>query len=473
MMWDDAVLTVAPSNTELERFLTYKVKSLEADKKQPWKMVTKIRTEELYKVIDEKHGYRVIQTMQGLWLKIKTFLEEKGYTLKFYDMRLKFPQPKLNLMTGFRFNQQQLLTDFLSADCSGLLGAPTRYGKTTLIKNTLRAYPNISTVVTVPGRDLVKQLYDELKSALPGREVRLIGAGSTKDAGEDINVCSMDSLHKCDPGLTRLLLVDEPHACVTDSRLPELVKFDKARKIGFGATLKGRFDQKDILIEALLGPVLAERTFTEAVAEGAVCPLIVCFIMLPLRNHIDDRKVAYDQELFKSSRVAKVISWICHNLIPEDWQTLMFIKNEKQAEYYLDYIGEDGTIAMAKRMTPKERNELMERMKDSSVKRCLASEIYAQGVTFNHVRSLINISGGGANTSTIQKPGRLAEVRPGKRCGVIFDFFFTPGKGTGGGNFALCRESKARLAAYTEKGYEIVFTESYSDLEAMFKSKVL
>ena len=115
----------------------------------------------------------------------------------------------------------------------------------------------------------------------------------------------------------------------------------------------------------------------------------------------------------------------------------------------------------------------MERMRGDEIKRCLASEIYAQGVTFNHVRTLINLSGGGANTSTIQKPGRLAEVRPNKKCGIVFDFFFTPGTGKGNGIQALYRESLARVKAYTEKGYEIIYVDSYNALEQSFKEKAL
>ena len=472
-MWDDSVLTIAPSFPELEKFLTYKEKSLEQDKKNPYKRVTKVKVVPLYTEIENKNGYKVIQTMQGLWLKVKNFLEENGVSVKFYDMRLKFVKPKLELMTGFRFKQRELLVEFLNTDCSGLLGAPTRYGKTTLIKNTIRAFPNVNTVVTVPGADLVKQLYDDIKAAVPNRDVRLIGAGSSKQPGDDINVVSMDSLHKCDADTCRLLLIDEPHASVTNSRLPELSKFDKARKIGFGATLKGRFDQKDILIEALIGPVLAERTFKEAVAEGAVCPLIVYMIVIPLKGALGDRDRAYKDNLFASTTVAKAVKWICHDLLPKDWQTIVFIKNEKQAEFYLNWIGEEGTIAMAKRLTKKEREDLMQRMCSDEIKRCLASDIYAQGVTFNHVRALINLSGGGANTSTIQKPGRLAEVRPGKKCGVVFDFFFNPGTAQGEGAMALYRESKARVQAYAEKGYEVTFVTGYNELENSFKSKAI
>ena len=818
LMWDEAVLTIAPSDARIEKFLTYKEKSLEPDPKQPWKRVSKTRTLDLFKVIQNNGQYKVIQTMQGLWLRTKNFLEENGYKVIFHDLRMAFPRPKLGLMTGFRFKQQELVTAFLAPDCSGLLGAPTRYGKcfgldtmvlmadgkpkaiqlikdgdyvmgpdslprkvigstsgfselfeiipnyngmrwvcnkdhvlhvqrtresnkdarcsagklenitveewqsatkwfrhvrkirrvalefpereqyvdpyiygvwlgdghsdgisftnaepeiwkeirawaetaglvesdnvqnngkaftrhwvknkkkdkhtakydnpvrswlrnipktegirdeylrasreqrlqllaglldtdgesnadtncgivtkheklandivflcnslglaavakqcskksqtgrigtywrvgirgdstiipfrvprkvrvrknkfnclnvgfdikpigagtyygftidnpdglfllsdctvvhnSTCIKNVLRAYPEVNTVVTVPGVDLVKQLHDDIKESLPHRTVKLLTGN--KAPCDDINVVSMDSLYKCDTQACRMLLVDEPHACVTATRLPELAKFDKARKYGFGATLKGRFDQRDILIEALLGPVLAERTFKEAVEEGAVCPLIVFMLVVPLPTvQLNDRDQAYKHALFKSERIAKLVKFICHDLLPKDWQTLIFIKNEAQAEFFLDWVGEEGTIAMAKRLTKKERETLMVDMCSDNIKRCIASEIYAQGVTFNHVRALINLSGGGANTSTIQKPGRLAEIRPGKKCGVVFDFFFNIGAASGAGAFSLRQESLARARAYEEKGYKIIYLDSFNELKDKFAKEAL
>lgn len=785
LMWDDAVLTIAPSNRKLEKFLTYKEKSLEPDPKKPWNKITRVKTVDLYTVIKEQPNYRVIQTMQGMWHKVKTFLENDGFNVKFYDMRLSFPAPKFELMHGFRFSQEALIKQFLSTNCSGLLGAPTRFGKGTLMKNTIRAFPDVNTVVTVPGTDLVKQLYEEVKEANPGREVVLLGGGSTKKYnGADITVASMDSLHKCDTDMCRLLVIDECftpdvevltengfvrfdnlqdgikcaqvntvdqalsfiapshiiknqfsgnlirvkcdrlcdlsmtpnhelvlcehgkwfkksvkeanfrgsihlasagfstcvssdtltpherlmialqadgsihhvslngdlslvfsfrkerkikrffqimedgkyvwsevkakpkdrrfivtgiqqasknlqdhfkiyniglnkakalideivewdghkhsdsswyysstveantdfvqsicvlagyksnktiqvdarsdtfndvhrlfiqknrhtfgsqaihkyteaytglvycvrvpegnivvrrngkpvvvgncHAAVTASRLPDLAKFDKARKLGFGATLKGRFDCRDILIEALIGPVLAERTYTEAVEEGAICPLVVYMIRIPILKSVDTRDRAYKNLLFNNDRIGKAVKWICHELLPKNWQTILFIKNESQAEFYMDWIGKVGTIAMAKRMSTPERRDTMERMASGDIKRCIASDIYSQGVTFNHVRALINLSGGGANTTTIQKPGRLAEIRPGKNCGIIFDFMFVPETGVHDLKGAQClvRDSVARLTAYLEKGYEVRHISGYEELVTAFNARI-
>lgn len=482
LLWDDCAVSIAPLLPELERELTYREKSFKApDPNKPWERRTVYTNETVLRPLPNvSPEHRSATTYQGLWLHIKTFLEQQGHTVYLHDNRLPFPKPKLDVMGGFRFRQKQLLETALQADCSGLIGAPTRYGKTFLIINTLKAYPDVVTIVAAPGKDLVKQLYDDIRHALPQRDVVMLGGGGkAKYQNDDITVASIDSLHKCEPGKTRLILIDEPHTAVTDNRLPVVHEFHKARRLGFGATLDERYDNRGILVKGLFGPVLSERTFAEAVKEGAVAPLRVFMLEVGLDMlNYGDHSRAYKLLLYENEKIAKLVARISHEILPEDWQAIMFIKNEAQAEHYKHHIGEAGTIAMAKKMTSKEREVMTQAMKSNEIKRCLATDIYATGVTFNHVRAVFNLSGGGPYASTIQKPGRVVEVRDGKRCGVLFDFNFIPKAGEEHKNkqssaWDLVRESKQRLDCYTRKGYDVQIVKTFSELSELFKELCL
>lgn len=348
---------------------------------------------------------------------------------------------------------------------------------TTLMVNTLRAYPDLPAVVTAPGIDLCQQLYDDLTGprGIHDRPITLWGKGKRVSAHDGIIVCSVDSLHHLQTENVKLLLADEPHALVTEERLPKVNAFTKARRLGFGATLKGRFDGRDELITGLFGSVLANRTYAEAVKEGAICPLHVIFlkIELPLRWY-PTRNVAYDNLFFKNTTMANITSQICNEVIPSDWQTLIFIKNEKQADLYREAIGSESTVAMAKRMSKDERIEIANLMKQDVIKRCLCTKIYVQGVTFSDVRVLINCEAGGNNTSAIQKPGRLAEIRPGKRCGIVVDFLFVAPEGCNSYNYesqhwpCLVRDSNSRRTAYREMGYAIHEVETIDEMKLVF-----
>lgn len=488
IVYDDSSLVIAPSDLGLEKEMHYTQKRLVPNPERPWERMTVFSKEAMFTVLHPGPGLRVIQTYAGMLDKVLCYFLNKGRRLNVQDRRQEFPAPLLHKMQGFRCRQRELLTDFLLKKRSGLLCAPTRYGKTTLIINTLRAYPGVTTVVTVPGADLVEQLYHDIKERLPKREVVLLGAGSRrKFPSDDITVCSMDSLHKCDFGKTRLLLIDEPHAAVTDSRLPEFAKFDMARKLGFGATLGGRYDGRDALITAMIGPKLVERTYRQAVEEGAIAPLTV--IMLKVRFEAFrsfTRDQAYRTLLFRNEGIANITAEICRNVVPEDWQSIIFINNEAQAELFLKQIGPSGTIVMAKRMGKKERNERFEQMRSGDIKRCIATDIYATGVTFSDLKLLINACGGGGNLKCVQKPGRLAEIRPGKKCGLVLDFLFeceNPRKPHPDKTKEkvlqkseqwrrLVSDSLSRQAVYQDKGYEVITVDNFDDLRAEIQKRI-
>lgn len=480
--YDDKILFY-PILPSMAKELTITVKSLDGN--QLLRHTEKLFAE-LQATINEVVGITYQGFMQRLIKAI--ILSGKSYYLD--DQRIAkakggaFPAPRLDLMYGFRFSQQELLTSALLRDSSGLIGAPTRYGKTTLMVNTLRAYPTLTTLVVAPGVDLVKQLYADItgERGIKGREVRCICTGRDKQASAQggVTVCSVNSLAHVDPGTIDLVLADEPHALVSSSRLSPMDAFPKARRIGYGATLKGRFDGKDSLIEGLFGPVLAERTYKEAVDEGAICPLHILFLRIEVNPYpCKDRRVAYNRTLFHSKSAAEIAKRISTEVIPDDFQTMIFIKDEKQADIVMNAIGKTGTIAMAKRMTNKEREECDRLMKANIIKRCLCTKIYVQGVTFSDVRVLVNLEAGGNNTSAIQKPGRLAEIRPGKKCGIVIDLLFVPPGDVWGGFewksnawINLCKDSKSRMEAYQEKGYDITIVNNIEQLKQKFDELV-
>lgn len=120
-----------------------------------------------------------------------------------------------------------------------------------------------------------------------------------------------------------------------------------------------------------------------------------------------------------------------------------------------------GTIAMAKRLKEKERKKLTRDIAEGKYLRVLPSNIYVQGLTFPDLKVVINASGGGANTTAIQKPGRLLQKRPGKKYGVMVDFQYVctdyeKDNRKSPPYMQIIGESKARLNAYREIGYDIV-----------------
>lgn len=483
LVYDESSLMVMPSHPAIEKALTFTEKTLGKDPKRPWEMKVTYAKRALYNIINEKP--RTIQTFQGLRRRVLETIAEIGYNCREFDQRAPFPQPRWDLMFGFRCQQEELLRAALQKNESGMVEAPTRYGKTTLMVNTLRAFPTLQTVVAAPGADLVEQCFADLKEKLPKRKIAMLGAGSrTKYPSEDITVCSMDSLHKCQQEHTRLLLIDEPHAAVTNTRFEQFKRFVNARVLGFGATISGRFDKRDLVAEAIIGPTLARRTFREAVAEGAVAPITVFMIKIPYDVFpCSSRDAAYKKLFFKNEKIAKVIKWLSNSLIPAEWQALIFIDTEEQANYLQEHM-RDCKLAMAKVLTKKDRAALVEQMKSAEIKRCQASDIFSTGVTFSDLRVVVMAAGGGGSISAIQKPGRIAEIRPNKRCGVVFDFLLVPNNQ---GEAEVLKDSNpkqckwsavtedcwARFNAYKDRGYDIELIQNHEELNQRFQELCL
>lgn len=464
-------MTVVPDSPEVRKFLTLKYRQMV---KAGGRTTFDNLTADMFSPCVTGGGLAGLRSYQGFWRSLKEHLEKKGHSVVVRDDRVNLVgHPNLlQAYVGLRpFQKPWIMTALLDGN-SGLIGAPTRFGKTFGMTSICRAFPAARTVIVAPGVSLCKQLFEHFTAALPHRDVRGIYTGSKhKVQGPDITICSMDSMDKMDADDTDLLIIDEPHAVVSDERLPKLAAFQRARKYGFGATLTGRFDKKDRLVEGLIGPVLVNVTYRQGVESGAISPLKVIMLKIPFSkdtipgNRVE-RDVVYKRLLFQSSRVAQLVKQVVDDVIPDDWQTMAFIDNEKQAEFYMEHaFPSHGTIAMAKRMTDKERNNVTDRIASGELVRVLASNIYVQGITFPDLKVVINLAGGGANTTAIQKPGRLLQTRPGKNYGVMIDFVFEcrdkeadtrshpPYQG-------IIGESWARHKAYEEIGYDIEFVET-------------
>lgn len=458
IIWSNSDLRITgPENIKLQNKLKYTEKRLEP-KTHGWGFQVRFKTVEIYNMQRNLDGTVTYQTFQGLLDVVIALLKKQKLTYTIYDNRGAFPKPRLEFMKGFRFNQQEVITKALLADKSGLVSAPTRYGKTVLMTNTINAYPDLHIAVLAPGIDLLQQLKLAIETYCPTREVAGIYSGSrSKKESDDVTVCSFDSLHKIDMASYDLVLIDEPHAAVSEGRAYHLLGFTKARILGFGATLEGRWSGNDIMIKGLIGPVISEVTYKECVAMGALCPIHVYFVPVTYTGQgIKSRDSALKRYLYNNETFQSLVGKISNEILPASWQTLLFINNEKQAENLLPKV-QDGFLAMAKLFKNKdERSSIFAKLKNEELKRVLCTNIYSTGVTIDNIRAIVNCDAAGAGgILSIQKPGRLAEIKPNKKEGVLIDFLFTPKNPDkcSPEDLALYKAAMARYKAYTDKGY--------------------
>jgi superfamily II DNA or RNA helicase len=283
----------------------------------------------------------------------------------------------------------------------------------------------------------------------------------------------MQSLEKLNPDDVRLLLIDEPHAILAPSVLIHMTKFKNARILAYGATMDGRFDDSDIILEGLVGPILYEKSFRQAVDEKAICDIRVYMLRVPFEPfQCNTRDQAYNRLLLKNNAFNALVKRLSAEVIPSDWQTLIFADLVKQIELMNQFV-EDGVPAIASQMTNKERKERFAMMKTGEIKRCICTDIYSQGVTFPDLRCIINASGGGGSITGTQKPGRLAQRRPGKTRGYLIDFLFQP-PGMASDEewvksaqkwFYVVQDCQARMKVYRANGYDVRVINNIEEIE--------
>ena len=475
--WD--YLTIINPHKDHETYLKYQYRWMEPDENRPWIQNQRTETKSLFVPVNKKGtSPTIIKTKQGFIDECIKICKDLGLPYTVSDQRPRLPTLSVDKIKAFPDAwqvQKDLLIKAVNKKRSGCVKAPTRYGKTRLIAMLMDAYKGKKQIVlAAPGVDLMGQLIDDLKELLPGREIKGIYTGSkTKIQSDDITVCSFDSLHKIQKDNVDLLIIDEPHAGVSQGRFPELEQF-YCMRLAVGATLEGRFDGSDKLIKGIFGPKLAVKTFQQGVAEGVLCPIKVFIVDLEFEHfRIKTRKGAYDHLLINNENMGSLLKRISSH-IPDEWQTLAFIQTEKQAKMYMEQCPEFELAINKLFKKKKEREEFFKRMKDSDVKRCMATSIYSQGVTFPKIRVVINCAGGGGNISSTQRPGRLAQKMDGKIYGYVIDFRFkcvTPqsrlDRIPNNEKLWMClsRDAENRIRTYREKGYELEYVNDYKDIQ--------
>lgn len=462
LIWGNVDLIIKNAPKSILKPLYYMHKSLEMNQDTWTNEIAKEKVE-LYREL----APNIVTTFQGFKDLVINTCAVEGIPYKIADARLPFPGPKVNLAGDFRFGQKMLFLQTIGRNRSGICKAPTRYGKMILLANVIRVFPGLKTVVTAPELNLLHQLERDLKRWCPGRQIHGVYTGSRqKQQGDDVTVLSMDSLHKADHDGTRLVLIDEPHAIAAPSRYPELMKFRNARFLGFGATTEGRFDGADQLITGLIGPVIARKTFTEAVEEGAICPIVIYIMRLVFTPwSVFKRDAAYRQLVLKNQHFQNLLTQILNQVIPQDWQAITFIKQVEQGQQLQEKVP-GSTLAVAKLMDKTTRQETYNEMVEDKIKRCFATDIYSTGLTFPDLRVVVNAAGGGGAIMSTQKPGRLAQVRPNKTVGYVIDFLFEPvGECPGGkAHEFVTRDCFARMDKYRKSGFEVRMVDDLAQI---------
>lgn len=496
--WGDGFIVVEPAYPDLLlKRLKYWRLTLNWDHAL-MRRVAEGRYEELYQAktwidADNKLQQQLI-TMPGFVHRIKSVLREEGWTFDVIDQRTPMPPPDLvKACSALRDYQVECVYTALMSG-GGIVAAPTGWGKTHIMAALVKAFDPKElqlrntplTVVAVPDKDITAKNYEDLKVMLPDREVGLVMSGKNKFS-DDVQVITLDSLHRLDPDDVGVLIVDEVHTSSSDERAKALNRFKRAARWGVSATPDGRFDGRDLVTEGLFGPVVYRRTYQQGVKDGALVPITVYWIECPepgigmeKYEKYTTRDGKYRQGVWRNEGRNAMIGDILKRL-PKDMQCLCIMQFLDHMNRILphcppgtEYVHaqtaekELAQCVNVRAITAQERKAIYQRMKDAEIKRILSTYVYKQGVNFPHLEVVINAGGGGSDIVAKQVPGRESRKTEQKQRSYLIDFWhpwdkmkdkkgrIVPGP--------VHSDDQARGDAYTELGFDQVWIKDLSQL---------
>lgn len=448
---------------------------------------------------------RTLTTMAGFAHRVKQVLHRCGWTFDIVDKRLPMPKPDVDAaMVGLRPYQYNPAYKMVMSG-GGIAACPTGWGKTRLLTAVMRAFPHEAlklrgtplTVVATPDKDITEKDYRDIVELLPDREVGLVMSGRSKFS-EDIQVATLDSLHRIQAEDVGIVIVDEVHSAASDTRADALLAFNRAAMWGVSATPDGRFDGRDKVTEGIFGPPVVTISYQDGVDCGALVPITVYWVTCP------EPSIGIDRYLRYSSRLGKYRHgvWANENRNALIGRLLKEIPDEMQTLCILQYIEHMNNIAVASddvatlvhgetdpkklmgyphvhSISTKERRELYGKVESAEIRKVISTHVYKQGVNFPELSVVINAGGGGSDIVAKQIPGRESRKTASKESSILIDFWHpwdvctttkvaevngknVPKTRTGPG--PIHSDDKSREKAYRNLGFKSIWIDDISQI---------
>lgn len=373
----------------------------------------------------------------GFLTSVAEVLASHGVTAGYVDMKppadpsVYVPDwDNVRSIMEFRPGQEECLY-YVSQNQCGLIDATMGFGKTFLFEAVSHLYPKATVDITVFSSDIAAGIRRRLSRTIPN--VGQVGGGK-KFYGDRVTVYTAKSAHYAQGRNAHFLLGDEVHQLMTDSVADSISSVWRfTRNFGFSATPHGRADGASARLEMFFGRTIFRMTYQEAKALGLVVPIHVRW--LPIRmthnpasgkdgvsrmrcgiwtNYERNRAIAEDvrsnypdvnkQILILVATVEHAVHLWQH--LPEFSLCYGNMDDDRKSRYI-----QDGLLP---RNFVNTTSDIRDRMRDEfekgSLKRVIATDIWATGVDFVNLDVMYRADGRSSDILDSQGPGRVSRI---------------------------------------------------------------
>lgn len=469
----DGAIQVNPAPGYITNYLQYSHRSFGM---RGWKRVNVYSKKELFSLAPQGG----VITFAGFFDKLSKLIASECDTLLVDDLRTPVKEPDLAAIKninweaigsdGLRDYQIPLLVEFLykAKDGNGVCCAAGGTGKTIMMAATYAAFNHVGqTIVATPLKTVFDQTYDKFKKLFPDRHIGRVGDGYC-DISRDVTITTFKSLPRCPIEKCKLLLMDEIQGTTSEGIVSTLSSMTPARMFGYTATDSNLFNQADKMIKGLFGDRLIYFPYQEAEEAGAVVPCMVYMVKVPETAIFDAGSIEGKilRGIKRNEVRNRLVGQVC-SLVPEDWQTLVFVDNIADHLVPLYNHMPEGTIYVhrgqgkefgAFSLSPKKQDANLQAYRDGEFKYLLATDCLRAGADIPQIRVVVQASGGTSEVEILQEAYRGARTAPGKEFFILVDFLDSHDQ-------TLENMSLKRMSIYKKQGWTIKEIDSPEEIE--------
>lgn len=357
-----------------------------------------------------------------------------------------YPEPKLvpwvnTPKNTMYYYQKEALEALLKAKHGGVEIA-TGLGKTTIILNLVKEL-GLPTIVMAPSTSIAEQLFESFTYHFGPKRVGKC-YGSKRDFKKLITIALPQTLINLEPkseeykklSLTKVFVADESHLCPANT-LTEvcfgLVK-QAPYRFFFSAT-QIRNDGKDLLLEAITGPIVYRMSLKEGVDQKFLSKPI--FKMVKVNSNVQTYKTDPNDltraHLYYNPIVIQQAAFLANNFVKQfNHQVLILIDEIEQFTKLLPYLEHKaefahGPLGNNKTKVPEQYwdtkpNDLVERFNNNEFPILIGTSCISTGTDIRSVQTLIYLQGGKSEIQTTQAVGRATRKTPTKNSCNVIDF---------------------------------------------------
>lgn len=375
----------------------------------------------------------------GLLNIVKDVLKETSTQYNLKDLRtVKAPSAGikwLNKPYKLRYYQKEMV-ELGMEQHRGVFESAVGTGKSLIMANLIHNINTISLVI-VPSRGLLDQMYNELVKWFGSNKVGLVETKNVRANRKlkPVRICTVQTLaalQKTDdlePVLEDVgaLFVDEIHHAGATSYLNLLPCIDHVYyRFGFTGTFL-RNDGRVMDMWGFLSNVLYRYKAHQAIEEGFLTPNEVRIYDIPGKPHQNYQK-EYDNNYCANPLLLDKVTEIVEAALREDTQVLILVnRKDKAGRIFHEYLDCNGihNVYISGDNKKEEITQAIQGFNDKKFNILIGSSVIGEGIDVRSTDHLIMCQGGKSEIVMVQAIGRAIRLFEGKSNAYIHDFNFT------------------------------------------------